>query len=638
VNYSSGEKLLKQPKNGSYFDFIDGIRFVAVFLVVAFHIAPNIVAGGYVGVDVFFVISGFLITRLVIAERFGYASFLLARCRRILPAYLFFMILTTILVVITFLPLDVRLFSSTIVSSSLFLQNFVFWKLTDYFSPTMETNPFVHTWSLAVEWQFYLVFPLIVRPFIAQRKRLVIVLTFLFLTTLLVSTWGAVYKPTPTFYLMPFRIWEFLVGSAVATLVISANKASGAVSLTGFILIIFSSLTYDGTTYFPGATALLPCVGTAMILAGGLMSPNNFVARGLSLFPIRIVGQASYSIYLAHWPIIAFSNYFYGTPRTISASIALGILSVLAGLASWRWIERPFRKPSTDRSPLSYRPALVVASSVVLFSLGIAALIEDGFPGRFDNRVMTIEMASTDTGNFRSCLANEPPTEWDKSPCRFGDPEVAPRVVLWGDSEAAALADGLDAWGHRNKISGVFIGTDACPPLPGMEGQFRSALPRCRQIQSAIPKLLQAHKPDLLILHASWIGYRRTNPKRFDETIRKEFSNFKDLAGLVLVIGPMPGARTNVPLAMARQVAYGITVPIALSDSDFDYVLIVGKIVKENADANALRYLDLIPSLCQPQCITSFDGLPAYFDKGHITSRVSRQIIEQHAEALEFSH
>jgi peptidoglycan/LPS O-acetylase OafA/YrhL len=626
---------LKQPRSGSYFDFIDGIRFVAVILVVLFHTAPNAVPGGYVGVDVFFVISGFLITKIVIAEPFGYVSFLLARCRRILPAYLFFMILTTILVSATFLPLDVRSFSPTVLTSPLFLQNFVFWKLTDYFSPTMETNPFVHTWSLAVEWQFYLVFPLIVRIFVPERRRLILVLATLFLATLLASTWGAVYKPTPTFYLMPFRIWEFLAGSTVALFVVPPHKAAGLVSLIGLVLIIFSSLAYDGTTYFPGAAALLPCIGTALILAGGLSVPNNFVARGLSFLPVRIVGQASYSIYLAHWPIIAFSNYFHGTSRTVSASIAIGIVSILAGLASWRWIERPFRKPSTDLSLPSYRPALVIASSVVLFSFGLATLIENGFPGRFDNRVMTIEMAANDTGNFRSCLGNEPPIEWGKSPCRFGDPEVAPRVVLWGDSEAAALADGLDAWGRRNKISGVFIGTDACPPLPGIEGQFRTAIPRCQRIQAAMPRLLGAHKPGLLILHASWVAYRRTDPEAFDNHVRKEFTDFRDLAQLVIVIGPMPGARTNVPLAMARQAAYGITVPIALSESDLDKVLVAGGVLKENADANALRYLDLIPSLCQPQCITSLDGLPAYFDQGHITSRVSRQIIEQHAAELE---
>ena len=295
---------------------------------------------------------------------------------------------------------------------------------------------------------------------------------------------------------MPFQIWEFLAGSTVALFVVPPHKAAGLASLIGLILIIFSSLAYDGTTYFPGAAALLPRIGTALILAGGLSVPNNFVARGLSFLPVRIVGQASYSIYLAHWPIVAFGdNYFHGTSRTVSASIAIGIVSILAGLASWRWIKQPSGSLQQISSLLSYRPALVIASSVVLFSLGLATLVENGFPGRFDNRVMTLEMAANDTGNFRSCLGNEPPAEWDKNPCRFGDPEVAPRVVLWGDSEAAALADGLDTGGAVTKSAGYLLELMPAHRSPASKDNFVPLYRDAREYRLQCPDYLAPTSP-----------------------------------------------------------------------------------------------------------------------------------------------
>ncbi|MEN2787184.1 acyltransferase family protein [Sphingomonas qilianensis] len=188
------------PQRLGYFDFIDGVRVIAVVSVLLFHADRSFLPGRFVGVDVFFVISGFLITRICLSDRFDFGSFYLSRARRILPAYYGTLVISGIVSLAVLLPSDLISSAKALGPGSVLLQNFVFWKQVSYFSPALEKNPYLHTWSLAVEWQFYLLLPVLIRSYRQQTRALIIVLSIMFVATLVLSTLGAIYKPTVTFY------------------------------------------------------------------------------------------------------------------------------------------------------------------------------------------------------------------------------------------------------------------------------------------------------------------------------------------------------------------------------------------------------------------------------------------------------
>jgi hypothetical protein len=268
-----------------------------------------------------------------------------------------------------------------------------------------------------------------------------------------------------------------------------------------------------------------------------------------------VVGQASYSIYLVHWPILVFIRYWFVTPEPPFVTGLAIVASVAFGFVSWRYVERPFRVARPDA--VARRAKLSLSAMAAIAATGVAILLTQGFPARFSPDVRRIASAAEDKGAFRICLEKEPPTSLAAGTCRLGRAGSTTQVVLWGDSLAAALASGLNDEAARRGLTGVFVGTDSCPPLPGMEGSFPSAMARCRRIQAAMPKLLAAAPARVLIVHASWRSYYERDPQEFARRVQMSFSQYHGLAKAIVIVGAVPGARMDLPGALARLAAFG---------------------------------------------------------------------------------
>jgi peptidoglycan/LPS O-acetylase OafA/YrhL len=299
-----------------YIDHVDGLRCIAVLCVLLFHTGQTGFSGGFIGVDVFFVISGFLMTQILAAKEPNLVSlraFFVARLRRIFPGYIFMLVAVTGLACAVLFPDDLLRLAPGLISAPFFLSNFVFRVQANYFATNYDWNLILHTWSLGVEWQFYILFPLVF--LLAHRKAippwiLCLVLAIASFCWSVPGAYNWYASPTAAFFLLPARVWEFMVGALVAIAPlppIRRKPAAAGLSILGLAAIFACAFLYDKKTLFPGPGALLPCLGTALIIYCG--NVRTLVTRMLSLPPIRLIGKASYSIYLWHWPLIIFYKY-----------------------------------------------------------------------------------------------------------------------------------------------------------------------------------------------------------------------------------------------------------------------------------------------------------------------------------------
>src|SRR3984893_9141782 len=363
---------------------IDGLRAVAVVPVVLFHIGAPVFPGGFVGVDVFFVISGYLITSIILpdidARRFSIVKFYERRVRRIFPALIVVLIFCGVVGFILLTPSDYKTLGESIVATILFVSNIFFWRQTNYFAAPASESPLLHTWSLSIEEQFYVFYPLILILVSRWTKARITVISLICVISFTAGAVLVFFKPSATFYLGPTRAWELLIGGLIAlasTHNCALGKLNQYLALSGIALIIFSVLAYSSSMRFPGAAALLPAVGTALIIWSG-QNETTIIHRLLSLPALTAVGRASYSLYLWHFPIIAFASYVELTGLHWQAKTTICLVSLAASFLSLRYIELPFRlpsKPSSVRKPV--RAAL--CGMAIAFGFGALIKINGGF-------------------------------------------------------------------------------------------------------------------------------------------------------------------------------------------------------------------------------------------------------------------
>lgn len=374
---------------------IDGLRSVAVLPVILSHAGFKIFHGGFVGVDVFFVISGFLITSILLAEtsqgRFSLLTFYERRARRILPAL--FVVMAACLPVAYWgmLPNEFKNFGQSLVATSLFANNVLLMVTSGYWSLASEFKPLLHTWSLGVEEQFYILFPLLLM--LCRRWRpaaLMALFALLALCSLVAAEWGSRAWPNAAFYLLPTRAWELLMGSMAAALpllrpqpVLSAGLRQG-LSLAGLAMIVVSVLTFDESVPSPSLLILLPTLGAVLIIV--CATPGTWVQRLLaSKVPVTI-GLISYSAYLWHQPLFAFARILEAEAPTPSLMLALSVLSLLLAYLSWRFIEAPFRAKGRVSRAMVFGGALV--GSLCFVAVGGYVQLRQGMPERmFDASV-----------------------------------------------------------------------------------------------------------------------------------------------------------------------------------------------------------------------------------------------------------
>ena len=329
---------------------IDGLRALAILPVLLFH-ADLGCTGGFVGVDVFFVISGFLITSLILKEinsdAFSLIRFWERRIRRIIPALIVVIAVTLLAGWFLYLPEDFCSVGKSVMAQVTLMSNVYFWRLTGYFAAGVDTKPLLHTWSLAVEEQFYVFFPLLL-IFLARMKRFSFAKTIFWLGigSFVLSVIGSYTKPAATFYLLPTRAWELMIGAFLAAIPekqVSNPWLNETVGLTGLGLILFSILYYSQDTRFPGLAAIPPCFGAAMIIVSG-SGKSTLIGRVLTLRPSVFIGLISYPLYLWHWPLLVFSKYLAIKPQSTEIRVVLLMVSAALATLSWKYIETPFRK------------------------------------------------------------------------------------------------------------------------------------------------------------------------------------------------------------------------------------------------------------------------------------------------------
>ncbi|MBW9117637.1 acyltransferase [Rhizobium cauense] len=363
---------------------IDGLRAIAVVPVLFFHAAIYPFSGGYVGVDIFFVISGYLITGILLREiaqgSFSVVGFYDRRIRRIYPALFATIIVTAIAASFVLYADDLKDFGQSVIATLTFMSNVLFWHETDYFAPNAEFKPLLHTWSLAVEEQFYVLFPLLLAALATKARRsqfvIVAILTVLSFSAAEIAS---VRSPAAAFFLLPFRTWELSAGALLALYEAGRERPTGRFAeigaAVGILLIAYAIFGLDNETPFPGRWALLPVCGAILVIH--FAQPSNLVGRLLgSRIPVAI-GLISYSLYLVHQPIFALYRYARVVEPSRLEMLNLVALSFALAAISWKLVEQPFRRPR-------YRSRAVFASaafgSLVLISLGAVAHLNAGFP------------------------------------------------------------------------------------------------------------------------------------------------------------------------------------------------------------------------------------------------------------------
>lgn len=441
---------------------IDGLRAIAVVPVILFHARIGPFQGGYVGVDVFFVISGFLITSIIIEaleqNRFSFLEFYSRRARRILPALLLIVLLTIPAAWMILLPEDFKQFSESVGAVGAFASNILFWMKSGYFAAGSENDPLLHTWSLAVEEQFYIGFPLLLLAvWRIQRNAVVFVLVGIFVASLVLCQWASLGHPDANFYLTPTRAWELMLGG-LATLYVHrySLRPNALVGWAGLLMILISIFVYDSRTPFPSLYALLPTVGTMLVLvcADGTTSPGRLL--GTRVFVT--IGAISYSAYLWHQPMFALARIkAHGHPG-LAVMVGLTLATLCLAYLSWRFVEQPCRK-----ARLPARKVVLAGASVSLGLLAIGSiLVVSGIQKRAFIAALPAERLATlkrieavshkeflpiDDGVCRFGT-HSPPSEADAARVSSCAQRFGPGVIIFGDSHSDNLQRALIASGE----------------------------------------------------------------------------------------------------------------------------------------------------------------------------------------------
>lgn len=425
---------------------IDGLRALAVVPVILFHAGFETFSGGFVGVDVFFVISGYLITTIILAEleqkKFSIVNFYERRARRILPALFLVMLICIPFAWLWFPPSDMKDFSQSLIAVSAFASNILFWRESGYFDTAAELKPMLHTWSLAVEEQYYVIFPLFLMLFWRLGKRwTIITLTLAFFASLGLAEWETHKNPSAAFFLLPARGWELLIGAFTAFYLSQANRKnfgkipSEAGGWLGIALVLYAIFTFSKTTPFPGIHALVPTMGAALIIL--FATQNTTAGKFIGNKAFVGIGLISYSAYLWHQPLFVFARHRMLLEPSQAAYGILSILALILAYLSWKFIEAPFKNKLLINRGFIF--SLFIVGSSLFISFGLYGQLTEGkLAGRtaalhtdiIENRLRTNHGLGIECeGNFNS------------SPNCTTSPQ--PEVLLWGDSYAMHLAPGF---------------------------------------------------------------------------------------------------------------------------------------------------------------------------------------------------
>ena len=539
---------MNEPRTIPYRSDIDGLRAIAVLAVIFHHAEFFWARGGYIGVDVFFVISGFLITGILLREHrdgtFSLARFYERRARRILPALLVVLGATLLACSIVMFDADRRIVARTAVSVLAFAANFLFWSGVDfgqvgtlnYFNRRIHEQPFAHTWSLGVEEQYYLLFPLaliaILRWPEARVRRILLGATLLSFG--LCASLTARHQSL-AFYLLPTRFWELLVGGFVAWYGAAQHTSRSrreAIATVGAFLILAPIYVFTEHSPFPGVHAAAPVIGTALLIR---YAPGTTVSRVLASWPFVFIGLISYSAYLWHQPLFALARYLeLSRPLSLTATMALIGLTLIMAAATWRWIETPFR----DRRRVSRRALAWTLSAATLAVPTTASLW--AFTGGAGRRspLATNVVGQAALSLFTDCNFSTQPTRRLGFGCLL-DPSSteAPSFLVVGDSHADAMYPAFAQISRDSGRQGRLVHHLACPTLIHING-VPAGVEGCVRMQLAALEAIERDRIDDVFLVARFFNYEPLSllTERFEKTV----ATYAERGTRLHVVAPVP--------------------------------------------------------------------------------------------------
>ncbi|MGZ4970646.1 MAG: acyltransferase family protein [Methylobacter sp.] len=614
---------------------IDGLRALAVVPVILFHAGFQSFSGGFVGVDVFFVISGYLITTIILAEQsagtFSIINFYERRARRILPALFVVMFACLPFAWLWLLPEDRRTFSQSLVAVPTFVSNNLFWRQSGYFATSAELNPLLHTWSLAVEEQYYVLFPIFLMLTWRLGKRWTLaILGLVAVVSLALAQWGAINRPEFTFFMLPTRGWELLVGAFIAFYFANKNTqsvnqtVSQLVSATGLLLIFFAIFNFDKNTPFPSVYTLVPTLGAALIIL--FATQQTFVGKLLGTKAFVGVGLISYSTYLWHQPLLSFARHKSIAELDNWLLAALCISSFVLAYLSWRYVETPFRnkKQFSRKNVFTYG----VVGSFAFVALGLFGVFNHGYTHLLtENQRRLLAFNSypfKDIYRDDLCVLRKEQSFKDfANKCMAPDNQNA--ILIWGDSHAAALSFGL-----RNSNPNVIQYTaNSCPPLLG---EVISARPMCKEVNDFVAKQIETYKPKQIFLHANWPKYQEQNPTlKIQKTI--DFIRLKSPSSQITIIGGVPQYQQRLPTFMFSN-GKGLEKNIFLESYMYAELLILDAKFNELAERNSVKFYSPLNTLCRDkvcQATAEYNGeiMPTAWDNAHLTAAGSMLLVNQ---------
>ena len=619
---------------------IDGLRALAILLVIVYHAKFDFISGGFIGVDVFFVISGFLITSIILREvekgTFTYTNFYLRRIRRIMPVLVVVLVVTTIPAAFLFFADDFELYSRLLLYAFMSAANFYLWnKGNNYFAPDTDLMPLMHIWSLSVEEQFYFIWPvmLVTMATLIKRSRLLLVFIVAFIALLWLSIWMAAHEPLAAYFLLPARAFELLMGAMLALHWKSIPKlpryANHILSLGGFALIVGASLLLTRASPFPGMNAFWPCLGaTLLIVSGKHIETAGIVNRALCWKPVVFIGLISYSLYLWHWPAFVYVTYSGLELEGMLRLIIIASVFVLAYL-SWKFVEVPFHyhykwsfKQSLQR--------IMLPSFIVIFTL--YALIDgyNGFPDRFAALPEFNKNLNYPSFVRAPCFDKHRIGNVDE--CWLGVKKDRLDGVLVGDSFGNHTAAFLDVLA---KDAGLYIHDSTAGAYPLIPRKLEDGS-YDKDPEYGFKRLEYAKQFDTIFVGANWDIY--ASPKNINyEPILQTIGELID-SGMNVVIFSNLRATTKMnmhqyKLFKTRDEVYfdnrDFTIPYAPRPDDF----IVTEMQRRYP---SIIVIDPNPLMCdEKKCQIEIDGSLIYRSNDHINTSGGRKLGEKYLQQFD---
>lgn len=636
---------------------IDGLRAIAVLSIVLFHINADLVPGGFIGVDIFFVISGFLITAIIHREMergtFSFKEFYRRRMLRIAPAYLVATMATLLAGCVLLLPEELAALGRSAAWSAVSLPNVYFWKYLDtsYFAEASDQVPLLHLWSLGVEEQFYLLWPatLLLLGIVARRKPILLgILAILAVGSYYYGSVESAKDPSFAYYMLPARAGELLTGAILALTRWSEPGDTGRQSLparllaegcalVGYGLLYQGFYKLDGDSLFPGWNALYPCLGAAfLIIAGSRGRP--WLMAPLRWKPVVWIGLVSYSLYLWHWPILAFVRYFAGTvsPRVgLACFVAMLLLSFL----SYRYVELPFRerrgapRRQFGRVFAGYAAGVmgvIALGAVLVGSHGLERLIERLYP-EYHQAQLALDARTRPALRFKyNCQrAHLERKLFRDKRCVIG-PKInghhpKPDAILVGDSNGAHYIGVLGAIAEEKGFSFRNVTVSSCPPLFGSPDVYGKSIDRvgCSRYRAAVKREVKRYR--YVLLGAQWSAH--SQHPQFERDLARTLKELRRMGKHAVVLGLVPRFPSYNRNCEARRLRLPVMDCEARAEEGANSNRKINKRLKAIAKANRAYYMDVGGVICpRSGCSPYLDGKPVYYDPGHLSMTGSWEV------------